>query len=240
MVELAAIEYRESTEMQKNLYSSSIFDRLKQACAAEWHDYCHHDFVAQIGYGTLPIESFRYYLEQDYVFLIHFSRAWALAAYKSPSVADMKWAAEILHSTLHTEMQLHVLFSERFGVSQLELENVEESLENLAYTRFVLDQGMSGDILDLYVALMPCVVGYAEIGLRLSLEQSSTIHTNPYRDWIEMYSSDENQALAIKSIRNLERLSLQRGGNSRIDHLKEVFRMATNLEEGFWSMCLDP
>ncbi len=226
--------------MNRNLYASSIFDRFKQNCRTEWHSYCHHEFVEAIGLGDLPIESFRYYLEQDYIFLIHFSRAWALAVYKSPTVADMKWASEILHSTLNTEMQLHVLFSERFGVSESDLQNADESLENLAYTRYVLDMGLSGDILNLYVSLMPCVVGYAEIGLRLSLNYESVFDTNPYREWIEMYSSEEYQRLALKSISNLERLSQRLGGNSRYDELTEVFRKATKLEEGFWSMCMNP
>ena len=226
--------------MRDNMYATSIFDRLKQACSKEWHAYCHHDFVNQVGEGTLPIESFRYYLEQDYVFLVHFSRAWALAVYKSSSIADMKWATDILYSTLHTEMNLHIQFSERFGVTQSELESARESQENLAYTRYVLDKGHSGDILDLYVALMPCVVGYAEIGLRLSLDYASVLPDNPYREWIEMYSSEEYQLLAIKSISNLERISLERGGNSRINELTETYRESTLLEEGFWTMCENP
>ena len=226
--------------MNKNLYAASLFDQLKRACVDEWNAYCHHDFVNEIGEGTLPIESFRYYLEQDYIFLIHFSRAWALAVYKSSSVAEMQWATEILHSTINTEMSLHVGFSERFGVSQEQLENSKEAQANLAYTRFVLDKGLAGDLLDLYVALMPCVVGYAEIGNRLSLEYDSVLADNPYREWIEMYSSEEYQTLAIKSISVLERICRERGGMSRIDELKATFRSATVLEEGFWSLCYDP
>jgi len=224
--------------MRKHLYASSIFDRLKQACSSDWQAYCQHDFVEQIGAGELPIENFRYYLEQDYLFLIHFSRAWALAVYKSPDVESMKWASEILHSTLNTEMQLHVLFSERFGVSEQDLESADEAQENLAYTRFVLDKGLSGDILDLYIALMPCVVGYAEIGLRLSLDYADILESNPYREWIEMYSAEEYQNLAIKSINLLENLSQQLGGNSRFSQLVKVFQKATQLEEGFWDMCM--
>ena len=49
-----------------------------------------------------------------------------------------------------------------------------------------------------------------------------------------MYSSEEYQLLAIKSISNLERISLERGGNSRINELTETYREATLLEEGFW------
>lgn len=223
--------------MNRNLYATSLFDQLKRACTEEWETYCHHDFVREVGEGTLPIESFRYYLAQDYIFLIHFSRAWALAVYKSGRVADMQWASEILHSTLNTEMNLHVMFSERFGVSQKDLENTQEAQGNLAYTRFVLDRGLAGDLLDLYVALMPCVVGYAEIGNRLALDYSTGINDNPYREWIEMYSSEEYQSLAIKSISVLERISSEHGGMARIDELKDVFRMATVLEAGFWSLC---
>ena len=226
--------------MQVNTYATSLFDQLKENCSTEWRAYCQHEFVNDIGEGVLPIESFRYYLEQDYVFLVHFSRAWALAAYKSSSVSDMAWAAEILHSTLNTEMNLHVLFSERFGVSAQELEAAKEAKDNLAYTRFTLDCGLSGDLLDLYCALIPCVVGYAEIGLRLSLEYSDVLDANPYREWIEMYSSEEYQALAIKSISRLEKIGQMRGANARINELTEIFRKATILEKEFWSMCVLP
>ncbi len=223
--------------MNHNCYATSLFDQLKRACADEWRAYCHHDFVEEIGAGTLPIASFRYYLEQDYVFLIHFSRAWALAVYKSDGVADMQWATEILHATLNTEMKLHVEFSEKFGVSQQDLERTVEAQANLAYTRFVLDRAMAGDVLDLYVALMPCVVGYAEIGNRLALDHGPERPRNPYREWIEMYAAEDYQRLAIKSIALLERISRERGGMARLDSLKATFRSATLLEENFWNLC---
>lgn len=223
--------------MRQNSYATSLFDQLKNACSRQWREYTHHDFVNRIGDGSLPIESFRYYLIQDYLFLIHFSRAWALAAYKSDSVADMQWASEILHSTLNTEMSLHVEFSARYGVSQAEMESADEALPNLAYTRFVMDAGLSGDLLDLYVALLPCVAGYAEIGNRLALEHESGLPDNPYREWIEMYSSEEYQTITLRSISLLEKLSQARGGNARIEPLARTFQKATELETGFWDMC---
>jgi len=223
--------------MSQHLSAISLFEQLKHACTGEWEAYCHHDFVREVGEGTLPMQSFRYYLEQDYIFLIHFARAWALAIYKSHCVADMQWASDILHATLNTEMSLHVTFSERFGVSQAALENTVEAQGNLAYTRFVLDRGLAGDALDLYVALMPCVFGYAEIGARLMQDHSSELMHNPYREWIEMYSSEDYQALANQSIRVLDRIALERGGTIRIDELIETFRMATQLEAGFWELC---
>jgi thiaminase/transcriptional activator TenA len=69
-----------------------IFDRLKQAAAPEWDSYVNHEFVRELGDGTLHESAFRTYLVQDYLFLIQFARAWALAAYKNRSIADIRAA----------------------------------------------------------------------------------------------------------------------------------------------------
>lgn len=51
-----------------------VFDRLKAATPADWQSYVDHDFVRQMGAGTLPQAAFRTYLVQDYLFLIQFAR----------------------------------------------------------------------------------------------------------------------------------------------------------------------
>lgn len=35
-----------------------------------WHDYTHHDFVERMGNGTLPVESYKRYMIQDYLYLV--------------------------------------------------------------------------------------------------------------------------------------------------------------------------
>ncbi|MED5360546.1 MAG: thiaminase II, partial [Pseudomonadota bacterium] len=72
--------------------ANSLFERLKATCAKDWKRYTHHDFVAGIADGTLPEAAFRHYLIQDYLFLIQFARAYALAVYKSDKLADMRQA----------------------------------------------------------------------------------------------------------------------------------------------------
>ena len=61
-------------------------------------------------------------------------------------------------------------------LDESELENEPEASQTVAYTRFVLEEGLRGDILDLKVALSPCVIGYGEIGRKLnsSLDNSTT------------------------------------------------------------------
>ncbi|ODA77098.1 hypothetical protein RJ55_07616 [Drechmeria coniospora] len=54
-----------------------------------WKPFVHHQFVKALGDGTLPLESFKGYIIQDYLFLTHFARANALASYKAKNVDDI-------------------------------------------------------------------------------------------------------------------------------------------------------
>ena len=221
----------------------SLFGRLRAACAEEWQAFVGHDFVERLGAGTLPESCYRHYLAQDYVFLVHFSRAYALAVYKSDSLDDMRQAAATLDALLNAEMGLHIETCAGWGLSEDDLARTPECDENLAYTRFVLERGLSGDLLDLLAALAPCVAGYAEIGHRLLADPGPP--ANPYRPWIQTYGGVEYQEVARAAVAQLDRVAARRLGAAPLDHprwpsLVETFRTATRLEIGFWLMGLRP
>ncbi|ORX96720.1 phosphomethylpyrimidine ki [Basidiobolus meristosporus CBS 931.73] len=131
-----------------------------------WHEYTHHPFVQQMADGTLPRESFIHYIKQDYIYLQHYARANALASYKASTMSEIAAAAQIVVH-IATESQLHVKYCEQWGITYEDILNTEESMQNVAYTRYVLDKGHSGGPLDLQVALAPCLLGYGVIGKRL-------------------------------------------------------------------------
>lgn len=213
------------------------FALWRQAAAGPWQDYVAHDFVTQLGAGTLPRASFLHYLRQDYVFLIHFARAWALAAAKAETLEEMQAASATVHALVHVEMPLHLQICAAEGISAADLEATEEAPENLAYTRYVLEAGYSGDFLDLMAALAPCVLGYGEIGMRL--KGSDT----PYADWVDTYGGAEYQGLcgdvgALIDTALERRLGPGWDGLPRSQRLCHRFGTATRLEVGFWDMGL--
>lgn len=218
--------------------TDNFFEQLHEACDQEWDAYINHPFVDQLARGVLPERCFRHYLVQDYVFLTHFSRAWALMVYKSERLDDMRAASQVLHGLLEHEMGLHVRYCENWGITPAELENVAEARANLAYTRYVLDRGLAGDSLDLLVALAPCVIGYGEIGRTRIKHPDSVIEGNPYRAWLEMYSDPEYLELVNSTLAQMQRLADERVGAGRMDSLIRTFREATRLEAGFWDMGL--
>lgn len=216
--------------------AATLFDTLKAACAWEWDRYIHHDFVRELGAGTLPEPAFRHYLQQDYLFLLHFARAYALAGYKSENLADLRAAAATFSTLVDTEMKLHVTYCAGWGLTEAEMEALPEDAPTIAYTRFVLERGMAGDLLDLNVALAPCVVGYAEVGRWLEEDAGTVRDGNPYADWIAMYAGDDYQKVAARAIDDLDALMARRGGEGRLESLVRTFRAATELEVGFWQM----
>ena len=68
----------------------TTFPLWRDAAGEAWQDYTHHAFVEGMRDGTLPPEAFLRYLVQDYLFLVHFSRAWALAVTKAETLDEMR------------------------------------------------------------------------------------------------------------------------------------------------------
>ena len=215
---------------------ATLFARLRDAAAPHWQAYCGHRFVRALAAGTLPQAAFRHYLTQDYLFLIHFARAYGLAAYKAHDLDDIRQAAAGLSAIVDVEIGLHVKFCAGWGLTEADMAALPEDRATMAYTRYVLERGLAGDLLDLHVALAPCIVGYAEIGARL---KNKTDAGNPYAEWIAMYADDDYQETAAREIATLDRLMARFGGAARVESLTTTFRQATRLEADFWRMGLD-
>lgn len=216
----------------------SLYDHLKTQCSDDWKAYIQHDFVRQLGRGDLAEASFQHYLQQDYLFLIQFSRAWGLAVFKSEDLASMRYAQSGLNAMLDTEIGLHVDYCRDWGISEAELQALPEASATVAYTRYVLDAGFAGDLLDLHVALAPCIIGYAEIAQWLAEQPDTRREGNPYNAWIEMYLSDEYQQAARTERELLDTLG-QDLPPARLAALEKRFRTATRMEVSFWQMGLD-
>ncbi|MBU2531929.1 MAG: thiaminase II [Alphaproteobacteria bacterium] len=213
-----------------------LFDKLKRAADEEWREYTEHPFTEGMADGSLPEAAFRDYLVQDYLFLIEFARAYALAIYKSPDLAGMRDAAAGLSAIIDVEMDLHVKLCAGWGLSPRDLEQTPAAPETLAYTRYVLETGLRGDLLDLKVALAPCIIGYAEIANRLATYPGALDSRNPYRAWINEYAGDAYQDIADKARRQLNDLATRYLTTAREPELQRIFSEATRLEADFWEM----
>jgi len=215
--------------------SNTLYGALRRDAGVEWERYVNHRFVNELAAGTLPEAEFIAWLVQDYLYVVQYTRAYALLIYKSGTVARMRSAASIVFGLLTNEMSLHRQQLQAAGISEAALEAAEETLETLAYGRYVLDRAQTGDVLDLTVTLSACLAGYGEIGLRLLSDPRTKLEGNPYRDWIETYGGQAYNALVKEGLMQMEELSQLYGGAARYTPLLAQFRQAVRLEAAFWN-----
>lgn len=226
--------------MSAALYSSELFTRLRAATLDDWTPYIDHEFVRGLGDGTLPKSAFLHYLRQDYVYLHHYARAFALGVVKAGSLQETRLCAEIMHGLAVTELPLHVGICAREGITEDDLYNTQEEPENLAYTRYVLDCGQAGDFLDLLTALVPCAHGNGEIGINLAATSKAG---TPYQEWINAYAGADYQEMCHTVGKLFDQAAKDRIGEDfekspRWPKLCRIFATASRLEAGFWSMGL--
>ncbi len=205
---------------------------LRQMGAPIWDKEKRHPFVRGIGDGSLALEKFRYYMRQDYVFLIDFCRAISLAVAKAQGVEDMGWFARLLHETLNTEMSLHVSFCADFGITEDELKATAPSPTTHAYTRHLVQTGYSGSVGEIAASILPCSWGYCEIGQMLA-DRGAPASQPLYARWIEMYSSPEFAALADWLRAFIDRAALS-AGKRELKNMQDAFLISSQYEYMFW------
>lgn len=217
----------------------TLFARLKAAAPEEWHAFSRHEFLRRLGDGSLAEENFRHYLGQDYLFLVQLARAHGLAVFKSDGLGDLRQAAAGM-ATILDEMGLHLKFCHDWGLTVDEMGSLAEAPATTGYTRFVLERGSAGDLLDLQVTLAPCVIGFAEISAWLKAEYAETMDDNPYRVWVDGYAGAAYRRIADSQMTQLDQLLEVRGGPGRFPALLAEFRQAVRLITAIWETGLSP
>ena len=217
-----------------NIYNNkkTLFFKLKNISKKYWSEYVEHDFLNKIVTGDLHIKKFQKYLLQDYIFLQQFLRILSLSCYKSKSNLDIEKSTNFITSIKH-ELKLHISFCKKWGISEKKLIKIKPLKANRAYTDYVLKVGKKGSILDIYTSLAPCIIGYGEIGFRLS--KIKNWERSKYKSWIKTYSSRDYQLVARNNIEYLDSL-FKNEKNNNLKKLSKLFNNATILEKRFWDM----
>lgn len=193
-----------------------------------------HPFITGVGNGSLPVERFRHYVEQDYVYLIEYSRVLAVAAARAPGLATMGWFARLLDETLNTEMDLHRDYCANFGITREQLEAIRPAPTTVAYTSFLLKTAYQGSFGELVASLLPCQWGYWEIGDHLA-RRGEPQKAPLYCQWIQMYASQEFAALA-QEMRALAGQVAQDAGPLQIEAMDRAYLTSLRFEYQFWEM----
>jgi len=208
----------------------TYFYKLKSSCNREWSEYTEHKFLSDLVNNKLPNKNFKKYLIQDYIFLQQLLKILALSVYKSNSFDEISRSVNFIKGIDH-EIKLHVNYCKKWKIPLRSLSNIKVERANSAYTDHVLSVGKNGNNLDIYSSLSPCIIGYGEIGFKLS--KIKNWKKSKYSSWIKMYSSKEYQQVAKDNIDYLDAL-FKNNKSKNIIELQRNFKKSTILERNFW------
>ena len=214
----------------------TLSDELRAQAAEIWDAQHAHRFVTGIGDGTLDVERFRFWVRQDYLFLIEYGRVLALAAARAPDLPTMRRFATLAHETLDTEMDLHRSYCAQLGIGADDLDAEQPAPTTRAYTDFLVRTAAHGDFAELVAALLPCMWGYSEVGRRLA--ERGRPADRHYAAWIDMYASDEFAELAAWCRDVVDGVGEQAGPRTRAA-MRRAFVTSSRYELAFWDMALD-
>lgn len=206
-------------------------EELRPVVDPIWDAIISHPMVEGIGTGTLDEEPFRYWVKQDYRYLIEYSRVFALGAAKSPTIDDMGTFSTLLTETIHTEMDLHRSYAATFGISEADLEETTPSPTTQAYTDFLVRTATMGTFGDIIAVLLPCMWGFNETGKQLA--SNGLPSDERYAEWIEMYASDEFSELTDWCHSLMNRVAANAHQTDRERYI-DLVRTSAQYEYLFW------
>ena len=215
--------------------NNSFSRGLKSKAAKVWEDGYNHPFVQGLGRGDLDKESFKFYLIQDYLYLLQYSKVFATAAIKSDTEELMTNFTKIQYFILANEMNVHREYMAGFGVTQADIVNAKSSLYNRSYTANMLSYGLTGGLAEVLAAVFPCAWTYADYGKRLKEQYANNLDNNFYKTWIENYASDEFSDSFAWFYDALDNLVANMSDDKRTQ-IEDIFISSVEFEYLFWDM----
>ena len=212
----------------------SVTDKLHEAAAPIWAKCLTHPFVTGIGDGSLPVDKFRYFMLQDYLYLFDYARVFALGVVKARDPELMRAFAANVDATLNGEMNLHRAYMKRLGITEKQVLSVRPALDNLSYTNYMLSVAHTGTTAEIVAAILACSWSYAEIGQALAKLPGAAEHPF-YSEWVRGYASEDYAATNQALIDLMDELA-EGASEAQFDRLAEIFVNCSRYELGFWDM----
>lgn len=218
------------------LAATSLSASLRDHCRGDWETLVGHPFVAELASGTLPLEKFRFYIEQDIIFLDDYARAIGFASGRASSREELAeltaQLAAVVQVEIESERALLRRVEELLGTGRAGDGLVEPSPTTLAYSSFLLATAARGDALDVMTAMLPCAWSYADIGRHYLGE---AVDHPVYSEWLRLFGSGDYPAYVERRLASFDRFAA-RAAPGRYERLVELFSTATRLERAFWDM----
>jgi thiaminase/transcriptional activator TenA len=199
-----------------------------------WQRMVTHPFVIEMGDGTLPVQKFRAYFLQDYVFVRDLVTITALGIAKAPDMTAASLLNQFLSGILNPENDLFVRAFQALGTSVEEVAAVRATPITQAFGDFLVRTGLEGDFAEIATILYVTEGTYLDWGTRLLAAGKQPEHP-VYREWIAIHGPQVLGAFVEGLGSHLDNTAagLQR------PRIERIFHTALRYEYLFWDTAYD-
>jgi thiaminase/transcriptional activator TenA len=184
-------------------------------------------FNRELAAGTLDEARFRFYIEQDALYLDQYARILVMAGARGPDGATLRLFGECALEAVAVEQALHAQYLTRFGAGAAP---AEPSPDCLSYTSFLLATAYHETWEVLMAALLPCFWIYWDVGNAIAREAASD---NKYRAWIDTYS-DAGFGDAVRAVIAATDKAAADATDKIRDRMMTAFIRSSQYEYLFW------
>jgi thiaminase (transcriptional activator TenA) len=205
--------------------------QLRRRAARVWRAIEGHPFLSELHAGSLPMERFSYFIQQDYVYLLDFAQVLCHGGAKSPDLETLEIFCRHALGAVEVERGFHTSFGATLGMSRQQLDCVPKGPVTQAYIDHLQAVARAGTLGELVAAVLPCYWIYGETGRRLY--KSRPREPKIYRQWIETYAGEEFWRPVREQISLMDRLGRQ-AGRAEKRRMVELFMLSSRYEYLFW------
>lgn len=219
---------------------SMLVRRVKANAGDLWQAYVHHPWIDGIIQGDLSTERFRFFLVQDLPYLADFARVYFIAFSKLGPEQLRVFRPFLQLLAGYDEGRWEEELLRDIGCTDYSTERWAAMKAREGYMNHLVRVANEGTGLETLVAMLPCSLGFAEIGERAQRIDLSN-HRPEYQRWLGLYGRpfQRQQVNALiegldwcaNSASDSEIAALERIFVRSVQHQIHVFDAAWRLED---------
>ena len=209
----------------------TLSEELRKANEDLWERVVTHPFVQELGDGTLPMEAFRRYFLQDYLFVKSLAKVVGMGVAKAPSLEAARPLSPFLETLLNAESALFFRAFEELGVPPEEYRKAQVLPTGLALANFMLAVAHEGSFAEIVTMLLVTEWTYYDWATRIAQAGKRPIQ-RPYQEWIDIHAARELGDF-VEALKGHVDTAIPANAQPRI---QEVFRTTLRYEYMFWEM----
>lgn len=213
---------------KKNKRIHFIFDLLNNS-SSNLKQIQNHPFNYQLFDGTLSSSTFGNYLRDDFYYLNQFA-----VALKTLSQRALKLNLEIAshlnflaNDIINSELSMQLKYNEYFANTLL----LKPGITISSYVEYQLKTVLNAQIPEALCSVLPCFWVYYQLGKKRPFINS--LHNNPYKDWIDTYSSPDFVKTTKQLVDAINKLSLHASPELK-SKMKNAFSKGVQFELNFF------